>query len=149
MILCKCQQKVVPLQNELLILKIDVIMKRMLGLLTTLCALVGCQPDGAIYQSVDVATFAEIIQDSNVVLLDVRTQSEYEAGHIPNAILIDVTQADFLPKCKQQLPLDKTIALYCRSGNRSKKAAQILSQEKYKVVELNTGFNSWKGEVEK
>ena len=127
----------------------NVIMKRMLGLLTTLCALVGCQPDGAIYQSVDVATFAEIIQDSNVVLLDVRTQSEYEAGHIPNAILIDVTQADFLPKCKQQLPLDKTIALYCRSGNRSKKAAQILSQEKYKVVELNTGFNSWKGEVEK
>ena len=141
--------KVVPLQSELLILKIDVIMKRMLGLLTTLCALVGCQPDGAIYQSVDVATFAEIIQDSNVVLLDVRTQSEYEAGHIPNAILIDVTQADFLPKCKQQLPLDKTIALYCRSGNRSKKAAQILSQEKYKVVELNTGFNSWKGEVER
>ena len=124
-------------------------MKRMLGLLTTLCALVGCQPDGAIYQSVDVATFAEIIQDNNVVLLDVRTQSEYEAGHIPNAILIDVTQADFLPKCKQQLPLDKPIALYCRSGNRSKKAAQILSQEKYKVVELNTGFNSWKGEVEK
>ena len=146
---CKCQQKVVPLQSELLILKIDVIMKRMLGLLTTLCALVGCQPDGAIYQSVDVATFAEIIQDSKVVLLDVRTQSEYEAGHIPNAILIDVTQTDFLPKCKQQLPLDKTIALYCRSGNRSKKAAQILSQEKYKVVELNTGFNSWKGEVEK
>ena len=124
-------------------------MKRMLGLLTTLCALVGCQPDGAMYQSVDVATFAEIIQDSNVVLLDVRTQSEYEAGHIPNAILIDVTQDDFLPKCKQQLPLDKTIALYCRSGNRSKKAAQILSQENYKVVELNTGFNSWKGEVEK
>ena len=146
---CICQQKVVPLQSELLILKIDVIMKRMLGLLTTLCALVGCQPDGAIYQSVDVATFAEIIQDSNVVLLDVRTQSEYEAGHIPNAILIDVTQDDFLPKCKQQLPLDKTIALYCRSGNRSKKAAQILSQEKYKVVELNTGFNAWKGEVEK
>ena len=124
-------------------------MKRMLGLLTTFCALMGCQPDGAIYQSVDVATFAEIIQDSNVVLLDVRTQSEYEAGHIPNAILIDVTQDDFLPKCKQQLPLNKTIALYCRSGNRSKKAAQILSQEKYKVVELNTGFNSWKGEVEK
>lgn len=124
-------------------------MKRILGVLTTICALVGCQPNRAMYQSVDVATFAKIIQDSNVVLLDVRTQSEYEAGHIPNAILIDVTQADFLPKCKQQLPLDKTIALYCRSGNRSKKAAQLLSQAKYTVVELNTGFNSWKGEVEK
>ena len=62
-------------------------MKRILGVLTTICALVGCQPNRAMYQSVDVATFAEIIQDSNVVLLDVRTQSEYEAGHIPNAIL--------------------------------------------------------------
>lgn len=138
----------VPLQSELQNLKINLIMKQICVILLTLCALVACQPDGAMYQSVDVATFAEIIQDSNVVLLDVRTQSEYEAGHIPGAILIDVTQADFLPKCKQELPLDKTIALYCRSGNRSKKAAQLLSQENYKVVELNTGFNAWKGEVE-
>ena len=136
------------MQSELQNLKINLIMKQICVILLTICALVACQPNGAMYQSVDVATFAEIIQDSNVVLLDVRTQSEYEAGHIPGAILIDVTQADFLPKCKQQLPLDKTIALYCRSGNRSKKAAQLLSQENYKVVELNTGFNAWKGEVE-
>ena len=127
----------------------NLIMKQIYVILLTICALVACQPNGAMYQSVDVATFAEIIQDSNVVLLDVRTPSEYQAGHIPGAILIDVTQADFLPKCKQQLPIDKTIALYCRSGNRSKKAAQLLSQENYKVVELNTGFNSWDGEVEK
>ncbi len=125
-------------------------MKQIYVILLTICALVACQPpNGATYQSVNVVTFAEIIQDSNVVLLDVRTPSEYQAGHIPGAILIDVTQADFLPKCKQQLPIDKTIALYCRSGNRSKKAAQLLSQENYKVVELNTGFNSWDGEVEK
>lgn len=124
-------------------------MKQIYVILLTICALVACQPNGATYQSVNVVTFAEIIQDSNVVLLDVRTPSEYQAGHIPGAILIDVTQADFLPKCKQQLPIDKTIALYCRSGNRSKKAAQLLSQENYKVVELNTGFNSWNGEVEK
>ena len=129
--------------------EINLIMKQIYVILLTICALVACQPNGAMYQSVDVATFAEIIQDSNVVLLDVRTPSEYQAGHIPGAILIDVTQADFLPKCKQQLPIDKTIALYCRSGNRSKKAAQLLSQENYKVVELNTGFNSWNGEVEK
>ena len=127
----------------------NLIMKQIYVVLLTICALVACQPNGATYQSVNVVTFAEIIQDSNVVLLDVRTPSEYQAGHIPGAILIDVTQADFLPKCKQQLPIDKTIALYCRSGNRSKKAAQLLSQENYKVVELNTGFNSWDGEVEK
>ena len=52
----------VPLQSELQNLKINLIMKRILGVLTTICALVGCQPNGAMYQSVDVATFAEIIQ---------------------------------------------------------------------------------------
>lgn len=124
-------------------------MKRILGFLTTLCALVGCQAEGIKFQSVDVATFAEIIKGSNVVLLDVRTPSEYQQGHIPGAILIDVTQSNFLQEAKQQLPIDKTIALYCRSGRRSKTAAQLLSKEHYNVVELNTGFNSWTGEVEK
>ena len=124
-------------------------MKRILGLLTTIFTLVGCQAEGTEFQSVDVATFAEVIKDSNVVLLDVRTISEYQQGHIPGAILIDVTQSNFLQRAKEQLPKDKTIALYCRSGRRSKTAAQLLSKECYTVVELNTGFNSWRGEVEK
>jgi rhodanese-related sulfurtransferase len=123
-------------------------MKRILGLLTTICALVGCQAEEKKFQSVDVETFAEIINDTNVVLLDVRTSNEYQQGHIPGAILIDVMQTDFLQKAKEQLPLDKTIAVYCRSGRRSKVAAQYLSEEHYKVIELNTGFNSWTGEVE-
>jgi rhodanese-related sulfurtransferase len=45
--------------------------------------------------------------------------------------------------------MDKTIALYCRSGRRSKTAAQLLAKQGYQIIELNTGFNSWKGEVEK
>ncbi len=97
----------------------------------------------ASYESVDVSTFAEVIQDSNTFLLDVRTESEYLQGHIEGAILIDVTQNNFLEEAKKQLPKDKTIALYCRSGRRSKVAAQLLADEGYKVVELNTGYNSW------
>ena len=124
-------------------------MKRILGFLTALCALVTCQAEENKFQSVDVATFSEIIKDSNVILLDVRTLSEYQQGHIPAAILIDVTQSNFLQEAKQQLPKEKTIALYCRSGRRSKTAAQLLSKEHYTVVELNTGFISWTGEVEK
>lgn len=124
-------------------------MKRILGLLTTIFALVGCQAEEIKFQSVDVKTFADIIKDSNVVLLDVRTIGEYQQGHIPGAILIDVTQSDFLKRAKEQLPKDRTIALYCRSGRRSKTAAQLLSKECYTVVELNTGFNSWTGDVEK
>ena len=110
--------------------------------------MVGCQAEGNKFQSVDVETFAEIIKDTNVILLDVRSLSEYQQGHIPGAVLIDVMQADFLQKAKDQLPVDKTIALYCRSGRRSKTAAQLLSKEHYHVIELNTGFNSWTGEVD-
>ena len=100
------------------------------------------------FQSVDAEHFAQIIEDTTVVRLDVRTDAEYQQGHIPGAILIDVTQSAFIDKAKQQLPKEKTIALYCRSGRRSKTAAQLLAKEGYKVVELNAGFNSWKGEVE-
>jgi rhodanese-related sulfurtransferase len=106
----------------------------------------GCK--AADFTSVDADTFAQIIADTSVVRLDVRTSNEYAQGHIPGAILIDVTQADFMQKAEQLLPKDKTIALYCRSGRRSKNAAQQLAKHGYQVVELNTGFNSWKGKIE-
>ena len=49
---------------------------------------------------------------------------------------------DFAEKAAK-LPSDKTIAIYCRSGNRSKTAARILVDKGYKVVELASGFNGW------
>ena len=122
-------------------------MKRIMMILSSLCALVGCK--GADFQSVDAESFAQIIQDSTIIRLDVRTPNEYQQGHIPGAILIDVTQSNFLEQAIQQLPKSQTIALYCRSGRRSKVAAQILAKAGYTVVELNTGFNRWNGEVVK
>ena len=112
-----------------------------------LMSFLGCK--AAEFRSVDADTFAQIIEDTTVVRLDVRTANEYAQGHIPGALLIDVTQANFVQKAEQLLPKDKTIALYCRSGRRSKAAAQQLSKQGYQVVELNTGFNSWKGNVER
>ena len=118
-----------------------------LPFLLCLMSFLGCK--AADFRSVDADTFAQIIEDSTVVRLDVRTANEYAQGHIPNALLIDVTQANFMQKAAQLLPKDKTIALYCRSGRRSKTAAQKLTKQGYQVVELNTGFNSWKGEIER
>ena len=120
-------------------------MKR-LPILLCLMSFLSCK--AADFRSVDADTFAQSIEDTTVVRLDVRTASEYAQGHIPGALLIDVTQADFMQKAEQLLPKDKTIALYCRSGRRSKNAATQLAKHGYQVVELNTGFNSWKGEVE-
>ena len=117
------------------------------SLLLCLMSFLGCK--AADFRSVDADSFAQLIEDTTVVRLDVRTTNEYAQGHIPGALLIDVTQADFIQKAEKLLPKDKTIALYCRSGRRSKNAALQLAQHGYQVVELNTGFNSWKGEVEK
>ena len=117
------------------------------SILLCLMNFLGCQ--AADFRSVNADRFAQVIEDTTVVRLDVRTASEYSQGHIPGALLIDVTQADFMQKAEQLLPKDKTIALYCRSGRRSKTAAQLLAKQGYQVIELNTGFNSWKGEVER
>ena len=114
--------------------------------LLCLMSFLGCK--AADFRSVDADTFAQIIEDTTIVRLDVRTANEYAQGHIPGALLIDVTQAEFLQKAEQLLAKDQTIALYCRSGRRSKTAAQLLAKHGYQVVELNTGFNSWKGKVE-
>ena len=76
--------------------------------------------------------------------IDVRTAEEYAGDHIDNAINIDVLNDSFESKAVSTLPKDKTIALYCRSGRRSKNAAKILSANGYTVVELNSGYNGWK-----
>ena len=115
--------------------------------LLCLMSFLGCK--AADFRSVDAEAFAKVIEDTTIVRLDVRTANEYAQGHIPNALLIDVTQADFMQKAEQLLPKDKTIALYCRSGRRSKTAAAQLAKHEYQVVELNTGFNSWEGEITK
>ena len=88
--------------------------------------------------------FAQLIADSSVVVLDVRTASEYAEGHISGALLIDQSQSDFLEKAKAALPADKKIAIYCRSGRRSANAATRLAAEGYQCVNLKGGILAWK-----
>ena len=86
------------------------------------------------FRSVDVSTFAKQLQQDSTFLLDVRTEKEYAEGHLKGSVCIDVTQANFLAKAEKQLPKDKTIALYCRSGRRSREAALILAELGYTEV---------------
>ena len=108
-----------------------------------LCNLVGCTAQNQKYESLDVEAFEKAISDTSVIRLDVRTAEEYQGGHIAGAINIDVLNDDFQAKAITLLPKDKTIAVYCRSGRRSKKAAGILADNGYKVKELNTGYVGW------
>lgn len=111
--------------------------------LTTAC---GQQRSGAAenFENVEVAAFAELIADSNVVILDVRKVDEFAEGHIKGAILIDQFQSDFVEQAQAKLPKGKTIAVYCRSGRRSANAAGKLADIGYKCVNLKGGILAWK-----
>ncbi len=96
------------------------------------------------FENTDVNGFAELVADTNVVVLDVRTASEFAEGHIERALNIDYKQDDFAEKAKATLPLDKKIAIYCRSGRRSAGAAGILTSAGYQLVNLKGGIIAWK-----
>ena len=118
-------------------------MKKILTcLLATLGLTTACGQDN--FENTDVQGFAELVADTNVVVLDVRTVDEFTEGHIEGAILIDQGQSDFMDKAKVTLPIEKKIAVYCRSGRRSANAAGKLADIGYKCVNLKGGIISWK-----
>ena len=103
-----------------------------------------CQSQQADFKSVSVEEFAQVLTDTSVVLLDVRTVEEHMAGHIEGTALhIDVLKSDFDTLAVANIPAGSTVALYCRSGNRSKRAASSLASKGYRVIELATGYNGW------
>ena len=93
--------------------------------------------------SVTASVFADSIDNPGVQLVDVRTPDEYAAGNIPGSVNIDVLTGKFGETASALLDRAYTVAVYCRSGNRSKNAAQVLSMMGYNVVELNGGYNEW------
>ena len=95
------------------------------------------------YEDVDVKEVAELIADSCVVVLDVRTAEEFAEGHIERAVNIDIKEEDFLTKAKTTLSTDRMIAVYCRSGRRSADACDKLSAEGFKVANLKGGILAW------
>ena len=98
------------------------------------------------FKSVGTAEFAEVIKDTAVQLVDVRTPMEYAEGHLPGAMLIDVKDSTFLPKAKATLSQDHPVAVYCRSGRRSATAASQLVKAGFEVFNLKGGILAWQAE---
>lgn len=111
-------------------------------MMTVAAIATGCNGQNANVQRVTVDEFKEAVADSKTIVIDVRTAKEYAQGHLQNAINWDVQQADFATYA-DQLPKESHVAVYCRSGKRSQKAADILAQKGMKVTELATGLNGW------
>ena len=74
------------------------------------------------------------------ILLDVRTPEEFASGHIPGAINIAVDQ---LPQRLSEVPQDRPVVVYCRSGSRSGQAAQILDRAGYAQIYDLGGIVTW------
>lgn len=90
-------------------------------------------------------TYKKAADDSSTVLLDVRTQSEWDDGHIDRALFIPVQELE--RRLGELEPYkDKTIIAYCRSGNRSGVAARILEKQGYTVLNMEGGIIRWQKE---
>lgn len=120
--------------------------------LSTLTGCFGRQPMGgtqAAYRQVDAEEARELMDtEGDYAIVDARTQSEYDEGHIPGAVLIPHDSVAQL--AEDELPdKDQLILVYCRSGNRSKQAAGALAELGYTNVVEFGGINSWPYEVER
>ena len=100
------------------------------------------------FRSVSVNEFEIAVADTSYVVLDVRMPVEYAEGHIPGTDYnIDVLEDNFKEEALKKLPKDKPVALYCRSGNRSKQASEKLVKLGYTNIYEFGGINDWTGET--
>ena len=128
-------------------------MKKLVFLLLAVMMLTACGQDkendqGAVYVNI-TAEEAKQIMDSEegYIILDVRTQEEYDQGHIPGAIVI--SHDEIVEKAEEVLTdKDQLILIYCRSGRRSKIAAEALVELGYTNIKEFGGIIDWPYEVE-
>lgn len=91
------------------------------------------QPARASYSNITRDEFLSLKDQPNTVVLDVRTKMEWNMGHVAGATLIDINSGDFDAKI-DQLDKSKTYLVYCRSGNRSSTAANIMIKKGFTDV---------------
>ena len=111
---------------------------------------VGCSDGGsATYEQISGAEAKALMDsESGYIIIDARTQEEYDQGHIPGAILIP--EYEIAVRAEKELPdKDQLILVYCRSGRRSKIAAEELVKLGYTNVKEFGGIIDWKYEIVK
>lgn len=84
--------------------------------------------------------------NSGFAVLDIRTPGEFQSGHLPGAILIDLYSQTFVDQLSR-LDKEKTFLIYCRTGNRSTKSLEILKKLKFqKIYHMSAGIRAWQSE---
>ena len=127
-------------------------MKKLVFLLLAVMMLTACGQDkendqGAVYVNITAAEAKQIMDsEEGYIILDVRTQEEYDQGHIPGAIVI--SHEEIAEKAEDVLTdKNQLILVYCRSGRRSKIAAEALVELGYTNIKEFGGIIDWPYEV--
>ena len=132
-----------------------------LAIITVATVFAGCTQKTNTEQTeatqVNIGTYYQVPQDeakrimdeeSDYIIVDAREQSEYDEGHIKGAIVIPYTEIE--QKAEEMLPdKEQLILVYCRSGRRSKIAAQSLANMGYTNVKEFGGIIDWQYGIEK
>ena len=128
-------------------------MKKLIFLLLAVMMLTACGQDkengqGAVYVNITAEEAKQIMDtEEGYIILDARTQEEYDEGHIPGAIVI--SHEEITEKAEEMLPdKNQLILVYCRSGRRSKIAAETLVELGYTNIKEFGGIIDWPYELE-
>lgn len=116
----------------------------------TFCGLASCNDGGSElvgYEQISQAEAKRLMDtEKDYIIIDARTQSEFDEGHIPGAILIP--EYEIAERAEKELPnKDQLILVYCRSGRRSKIAAQALADLGYTNVKEFGGIITWEYDI--
>ena len=122
-------------------------MKLILTLFFLATILIGCSSADAEFNSMSSTEAYELISsDSDVIVLDVRSEAEFLTGHIEGSILLPIDEIEDLAN-DVLLNQDSTILVLCQSGNRSRIASQTLANLGFKNVYDIGGIINWPGEI--
>jgi len=94
-------------------------------------------------KQVDIDQFDKLRQEKNHVVLDVRTAQEFNQGHVPGAVNIDISDPQFKKKV-EALDKSKTYLVHCAKGVRSARAAKIMAPLGFDLLDYHGGFDEWK-----
>jgi len=95
-------------------------------------------------KQIDLETVKAEVVGKDVQLVDVRTPGEYTAGHIDDAINIDVSDRDTFAEKFENLDKEEPVYIYCKMGGRSERAAALLKEMGFKsIFDYSGGYSEW------
>ena len=97
-------------------------------------------------KSITTKELKVLLSKENIQLMDVRTPEEIKEGAIQTAFFANYFDVDFEEVATAQLNKSKSVYLYCRSGNRSRKACKILKEKGFEVINVLGGYQQWDSE---